>query len=259
MQINLKKYEEDLERLIEQGNSLKLSLQTECFPNEITEQTRLEFAYEADEMPETYSIFAEEYQEWYSEAQIVIKQLLPDRLSDFTQYYKKTRSENYCINDYLQGLTVDKIGDQSREQAIPLFRQQLSILKSASARFNSSLFSLKRIVQADLFDSELDAGRELMKNGFLRPAGTIAGVILEKHLAEVAANYNVKPKKDKSTIAVFNDLLKDKEIIDVPQWRKIQGFGDIRNLCCHNKQKAPTKDQVLELINGVENLTKNLF
>ena len=58
--------------------------------------------------------FKDEYQSWYSEAKALIRQLLPDRLSDFTRYYEKPKSrkdityENYTIEDYLQGLNVTR-------------------------------------------------------------------------------------------------------------------------------------------------------
>jgi hypothetical protein len=40
---------------------------------------------------------------------------------------------------------------------------------------------------ASLFDSELDAALELGHKGFSPAAGAMAGVVLEKHLAEVTA------------------------------------------------------------------------
>jgi len=114
-------------------------------------------------------------------------------------------------------------------------------------------------VQADLFDSELAASQELLKKGFLRGAGAICGVVLEKHLAQVAENHNVTTRKKNPTISDLNDLLKQSDVLDTPEWRQIQRLGDIRNLCDHNKDREPTKDEVQELISGVEKFTKTLF
>lgn len=60
--------------------------------------------------------------------------------------------------------------------AVPKFRQQLAIVKAAQIRFESSLFEIRQLVQADLFGSEIDASRELLKHKFVRAAGAIAGV-----------------------------------------------------------------------------------
>ena len=67
--------------------------------------------------------------------------------------------------------------------AIPEFKQQLNIVKAARDVLDSTLIDLTSILQADLFDSELDSARALMKSGFFRLAGAICGVIIEKHLS----------------------------------------------------------------------------
>ena len=66
----------------------------------------------------------------------------------------------------------------------------------------------------------------MLKKGFLRGAGVIAGVILEKHLSLVCINHEITIRKKYPTISDFNDLLKKNSAIDVPNWRFIQRLGD---------------------------------
>ena len=54
-------------------------------------------------------------------------------------------------------------------------------------------------------------------------------------------------------------MLKDANIIDIPQWRSIQYLADIRNLCDHNKKVEPTAEQVDDLVAGVMKVSKTLF
>src|SRR5262249_55061415 len=143
--------------------------------------------------------FSRAYQPWYSEAKAVIKQLLADRLADFVRHYEKPKTrkeisyENYTIEDGLQGLRVIRSpGNEvvvDGRAVIPHVQQQLEILKSAKARFKSSLFDIRQLVMADLLDSELDAAKELAGKNFLRAAGAVAGVVLEKHLHQVCQNH----------------------------------------------------------------------
>lgn len=142
--------------------------------------------------------------------------------------------------------------------AIPRFEQQLNILKSTQNRFSSSLFDIKTLVMADVFDSEIDSARTLLHHKYYRAAGAIAGVVLEKHLSSVSISHTAPLKKKTTTISDLNDHLKDRGIIDVPQWRFIQHLGDIRNLCSHNKQE-PTKDQVQDLLDGVAKIIKTVI
>jgi hypothetical protein len=188
-----------------------------------------------------------------------------------SSHYEKSRTrkaltfENYKIEDYLQGLTVSNPNTfpatriVGPEAAIPQFRQQLAILNSAAARFESSLFEIRQLVQADLLDSELEEAEFLAKNKFTRAGGALAGVSLEKHLSQVCNNHGVKlPKKD-PTIAELNDALRTANVYDIPQWRAVQHLADLRNHCDHNKTREPTSDEVNELIDGVKKITKTLF
>jgi hypothetical protein len=141
---------------------------------------------------------------------------------------------------------------------VPQFRQQVAILKAAKARFESSLFEMRQLVQADLFDSEIEAARELLKNKFLRAAGVVAGVVLEKHLRQVCKDHALKIAKKNPGVGDLNEFLKANGVVDIPQWRHISLLADIRNLCCHNKEKEPTAEQVGDLIDGAEKVLKTV-
>jgi hypothetical protein len=139
------------------------------------------------------------------------------------------------------------------------FSNRFKSSSQSSAGSTAHSFEIRQLVQADFFDSELEAASELAQKGFLRAAGAVAGVIVEKHLGQVATNHNVVTKKKHPTISDFNDLLKSTGAIDVPEWRRIQRLGDLRNLCDHNKHRDPTKDEIEELISGVSKLMKTVF
>ncbi len=268
---NFDRYKKDLDSLLAKGIKLHTAIQHECFPEEVERQINSVYGDETKDFLKTLPAFATAYQPWYSEAKVLIKQLLPDRLSDFVRYYEKPKPrkdityENYRIEDYLQGLNVTRdngFGKQTivgPDAAIPHFRQQQAILDSIKARFESSLFDVRQLVQADLFDSELDAAKELAKKKFTRAAGALAGVVLERHLAQVCDNHDLKITKKAPGIADLNNILKEGNVVDIPQWRFIQHLADIRNLCDHNKTKEPTEVQVDDLVTGVMKTTKTLF
>ena len=265
--VNIDRYKKDLDALTDKGLQLHNAIQHECSPQEFARVVKESLGDKAEEFIQSLPSFMHEYQPWYSEAKALVRQLLPDRLSDFTRYYEKPKSrknitfENYTIEDYLQGLNVTLRSSKvaGPDAAIPRFSQQLSLVKSIGERFRSSLFDIRQLAQADLFDSELDAAKELAKNKFTRAAGAVAGVVLERHLKEVCGNHGVTVRKAKPTISDLNDALKNANAIEIPQWRSIQFLGDLRNLCDHANEPEPTADQVEDLLAGVAKVTKTIF
>lgn len=213
----------------------------------------------------------QDYEMWYSESVAVIKIILPDRISDFSKMYhdnKKKEGLKTCFQHtppkIRRGWELEEFGSRivppkEIDIAKSIFDSQIGILKSCSKRFESSLFDIKQLLQSDIFVSELEAARELNKKGFSRGAGAVAGVVLEGHLKQVCNNHKIAVKKTNPTINDFNQLLKDSEVIETPTWRFIQHLGDLRNLCDHKKQNEPTKEEIGELIQSVDKISKTLY
>lgn len=104
-----------------------------------------------------------EYEIWYSEALSVIKIILPNRLADFTLMYYNDKTKS-GLKHYFQtippkiekGFDLETFGDkiippEDFEIAKSIFESQLAIVKACEKRFESSLFEIRQIVQADIF------------------------------------------------------------------------------------------------------------
>ena len=172
MTTNLDRFKEDFDALLELGGQLQEAMHYEAAPKEFKAELAKVLASQklkstVDEFLEKLPSFSGEYQRWYSESIALLRQLLPDRVADFVRHYEKPKGrknitpENYRIEDCLQGLRITRdygktvVVDSSA--AIPQFRQQLAMLNAVKARFESSLFEIHQLVQADLLDSELEA------------------------------------------------------------------------------------------------------
>lgn len=205
--------------------------------------------------------FKSAYQQWFTKATAVVRDVLPHRLADFRTLYQLDKRRNidletYGISDYLVGISL------VRHNSIPVvrqkFRQQFQILMACQDALDSALLNIQQLVHADFLDSEIAEARELHKRGFLRAAGAVAGVALEKHLAMVLKVHSLVVKKKDPTIGDLNDALKAGDVYDIPTWRFVLRLGDLRNLCDHNKQREPTPEEVLELIGGVDKTVKTV-
>lgn len=264
MESNITKYQKDLDLLIKRGNSLLLGLYNE-FSSEFATQIK-KLNKETQEKLKKLT-FKDKYNAWYNESLSLIKQLVPERYDDFVSYYKLPRRKNitfetYTINDYLIGLVVTHgWGEEvfKPSSIITKYQQQFAILESLKSRFDSSLYEIKELLQADLFDSELDAARELQKKGFLRAAGAICGVVIERHLAQVCERRGIRVAKKNPVINDYKALLQTNDIINVQQMRHIELMADIRNKCDHSKIVEPTKDDITDIINGANRIIKSIY
>lgn len=264
-----KHFENELESLLGKGKILQFAMYAETAPEDFRKlvQSKSETVQRLAKAAKD-AVFQRDYQPWYTEALASLRFLIPERVDDFKRLYEmpKGRKEltygNYVIEDYLMGLhRKNHLGEvvAGPSAAIAKFAQQLlGIVSAAGKRLNSSLFNITQVLQADLFDSELDAARELNRNGYARAAGAVCGVVLEAHLSQVCGNHAITIAKKDPSINDLNQTLKDSNVLDIPTWRFIQRLGDIRNLCDHKKTDEPTRELVTELIDGVDKIIKSV-
>lgn len=256
-------YKKDIEKLCDRGR-LMLRLYNELQDDYKESFDKLDPKLRANIEKES---FKNKYNAWYNESLALIKQLAPERFEDFKSYYKREKRkeltyETYTVSDYLIGLQSKRYGYEvvaEPKNVVSKFEQQLYIVQSLKERFDSSLYEIKQLLQAGIFDSEIATARELHKKGFLRAFGALCGVVMEKHLYQVCTNHNLPIKKKNPAINDYNQVLNDNNITDVPTWRLIQRLADIRNLCDHNKEREPKDDEIEDLINGTDKILKELF
>ena len=266
MASNLERYKTDLDKLISLGQRMFLDLSLRS----LKQNSKLNKAQQ-EKLNKIEGTFESEYHNWYNQSFSIIKYLLPERLIEFELFYKGEQKRKtidlitFTIQDWLMGTRAvfnERIGKKAFDDltsTVMKFNTQLEILKSVKVKFESSLFEIKQLLQADLLDSEIDSSEELLKNGYLRASGVIVGVVLEAHLLQVCNSHNISINKKNPTINDFNEVLKQNNVIDVPNWRFIQRLGDLRNLCSHKREREPLMEEVEELINGVDKITKTLY
>lgn len=265
MGFNVEDVKQSLNDLIVRGKRLYHALNYATAEKE--QKKELEISYKKNgivlsELP----AFDTSYEVWYSEALQYVKKFIPDRINDFILLYrndkrKEITAATYTISDAVLGMKLVRgvVIEAEPKNVLPRLLQQISILSSAIKLIDSVIYSMSFSIRADLFDSELDAASQLLKSGFLRAAGAMCGVVLEKHLSQVCIQHEVSLTKKSPTIGDYNDALKDASVIDLPTWRYIQHLGDLRNLCCHDKKTEPSKEQASDLLAGTIKITKTVF
>ena len=198
------------------------------------------------------------YQKWYGAARVIIEKNQPARLDEFDEIYnnydKKAKIQSKRIKQIIERKHIEK---QEQFILFDLINRQFDILSAVPCHLRYSIYDVELTVYSVLMDDEISASRHLLSNGFLRPAGALAGVISERHIKNLLRKNSPPIRyKETDTLSKINELCKNSNIYDGIKWRKIQHLTDLRNLCDHPKERDPTKEEVNDLINGVSEILK---
>jgi len=136
-----------------------------------------------------------------------------------------------------------------------LYGSNLGTLKLLKAIFLAAredyeggyLRSTRSLIQAEVFDSELEQAQALLDAGYKSPSAVVTGVVLETSLRELCDRHNVpyskldKMNADLAKEGVFNKL----------QQKRITAMADIRNSAAHGKPNEFNEADVSDMIRDI--------
>jgi hypothetical protein len=197
-----------------------------------------------------------EYQKWYSQVRHIVSVHVPDRLEELEYLY--SRSQDYAGYG---GIQSHLGSDGSYRPSWAFFRadldQQQGILLSVPHIIELRALEVAALVTSHLVQGELNEGRLLLKHGFVRAAGAVAGVALESHL-KLLHNQSGLTYTDKDGIVPLASNLRRHNIITLGDEKQCIAMADTRNKCGHKKAEDPTEEEVEELITDVDRFTKRV-
>jgi hypothetical protein len=260
-------FKKELIRLHDDGLSL---LEQETIRDTIRKQNETRKKRKITGNNDSFPSIQVSYNKWYTVTLPLIKLLAHERYNDFTSFYKLAKRKSnyystfeYTISDYLNNdREILKSGLDNFDEFDTFsikFKNQLSILNACIENIDTLLFNIENVLQYNMYKSELEAATDLLKNGFLRPAGALAGVVLERYLKEICIKHEIKLNRKKPTIADYNEALKVVGVIDQILWREVQHLGDIRNYCDHPLERDPRKDEVEDLISATAKIIARII
>lgn len=133
----------------------------------------------------------------------------------------------------------------------PNVEQAYGVLLAAIDDFEKeALFSIKQLIEAEVFDEFLDQAEQLHSSGYFQPAAVVAGSVLEDGLRKLCGQHNVtlpdRPKLDwmNSELAkagAYNKLIQ----------KKVTALADIRNNAAHGNWGEFTSEDVTAMIRDI--------
>lgn len=193
-----------------------------------------------------------------------------------TEYSSYTQSNTDVIDEELylswcvkaRNLILNSCGENSQhfksfeksevahayESTFDAFKRVKAVFFAAKEDFEGGyVTSVKNLVQAEVFDSELEQATELLTAGYATAAAVIAGVVLETTLRNLCYSNGLahgkldKMNADLTKAGVHNALIQ----------KKITALAAIRNSAAHGNANGFTKDDVQSMITEVNRYVSN--
>jgi hypothetical protein len=171
---------------------------------------------------------------------VKVRNLLSNFCGENSQYFKQFEKEE---NSGTLGTTN-----------FTIFKGLKAIFIAAKEDFeNGYLSSIKTLVQAEVFDSELEQANELFSSGYFTAAAVIAGVVLETALRELCDRNRIPHGK----LDKMNAELVKARVYNKLNQKRITALADIRNSAAHGKPDEFTDQNVSDMIREVSQFLSN--
>ncbi|MBJ8499394.1 HEPN domain-containing protein [Acinetobacter oleivorans] len=216
--------------------SQKILNRFEQLMNESLELQALIKVVPASSLNITYETFGDDGNTQFSEWLIKVKHII--RLS--------CGENSIHFSAFLKAETPQHYDDKPSvfKRLLPVLRASYDDLK------NGFLISFKQLIQADVFDSELEQAKSLLDNSYKNAAAVIAGVVLETAIKELCLNNNINIERKRLTH--LNDELAKAGIYNKLQQKQITALADIRNNAAHGNYDEFTNEDVEGMISDIE-------
>jgi hypothetical protein len=191
-----------------------------------------------------------EYELWFTGAKEIILQFIEERSEEFF----KADNEIRYIFQVLKGKydTLQSSEIPTNDAFIESFDLQKNILECIIPKIKMKEVKIKKIISGDLIESELERADYLFENNFIREAGVLAGVALERHL-KTMCELNGLSYGAKDTIQPLAENLYKNKIIEITFLKSIEHLASIRNKSSHSEEIK--KPEIRELIDKTKKIT----
>jgi hypothetical protein len=132
---------------------------------------------------------------------------------------------------------------------LDLLQEEIAVLRAAQNDYDGGYITkLSALVQAELFDSELEQATGLLNAGYKTPAAVVAGTVLETSLRELCTKAKLphgkadKMNADLAKAGAYNSLIA----------KRVTALLAIRNSAAHGKSNEFNDGDVKSMIEEVQ-------
>lgn len=119
------------------------------------------------------------------------------------------------------------------------------------------IFSVKKLVSAEVFTDFLDMAEHLLKQDYKDPAAVMIGSVLEENLRQLCHSAGIETETEKEGVLIpkkadrLNSDLAKAEVYTKLDQKSVTAWLDLRNKAAHGKYNEYGKEQVDLMMQGV--------
>ena len=142
---------------------------------------------------------------------------------------------------------------QAGSRARGLYRNQgLGILRAAAEDLERGyLQTVEQMAAAEVFSNFIDQADHLLQSGYHVPAASLAGAVLEDGLRSLAERNDIAVKV-RDDLSALNNKLGEKGTYNRLRQQQVNYWAKVRNAADHGRFDEVTKNDVTDLVKGVQ-------
>ncbi len=189
---------------------------------------------------------------------IAPKEFIVERLHKWELFVQWTTSV-HSLFERLFGVdssivkSFDKWYRDSSLKPVSRFKHMRSVFESAREQFeNGYVFEFRNLVQAEVFETELEQAKYFLEGNWKIPSAVISGTVLESTLRSLCIREFGHEKK---SAAAMNDDLVKAGVYTKATHAQLLGWIHIRNAAAHGVKKIldqVTTNDIARMIDGIK-------
>ena len=130
----------------------------------------------------------------------------------------------------------------------------LGILHAASEDIeHGHLETIQQLATAEVFSDFIDQADHLLENGYVMPAASLAGAVLENGLRSLAERNDIDVKA-RDDLSALNNKLGANGVYNRLRQKQVGYWADVRNAADHGNFNDVTESDVADLVKGARTL-----
>ena len=170
------------------------------------------------------------YAEWRNQSLAFLADLLGSQHTYTKNFQTRTEDSGY---------------QSSTEAGIGILRAVLEDIEQGYIE------TVRQLLTAEVFSDFFEQAEHLLQSGYVAPAASLAGAVLENGLRSIASRAGVRVKA-RDDLSSLNNRLGQKGVYSRLIQKRVSYWTDIRNAADHGQFNEITKNDVGDLVRGAQ-------